>query len=100
MIIAHTCDSCHHPDYWGGIQRHHMRYDAAGTIRQWPNRTCGQGCHRGKDCDWREPTIRPTYAPDTTVQTGITPPGEPWSNTGLHACGCSQCLALYERVPA
>jgi hypothetical protein len=90
MLIVHKCRTCDHPDYWGYREG---RYDQ--HVRLWPNQGCGQGCHPGVPCDWGESHVIPTYRPDTTVETTIVVPGEAWANTGITACGCEQCQALY-----
>lgn len=96
MLIVHKCQTCGHPDSRGYREG---RYD--GTTRLWPNKKCGQSaCHPLRDCDWGEPHTVPTYAPDTTVEDHLWPPGEPWANTGITACGCDQCKALHAQQTA
>lgn len=98
MLIVHKCHTCDHPDYWGYREG---RYDS-NQQRLWPNRRCGQACHPGAECDWGDSHIIPTYSPDTTVEPDVVEPGQPWSNTGITACGCEQCQTLYASaaVPA
>jgi hypothetical protein len=89
MMIVHKCRTCDHPNYWGNTVQE-ARRDQGGS---WPNLRCGQGCHRGHDCDWGDSHVIPTYGADGKIQPEVHQPGVGFP--GVATCGCQECLDLY-----